>query len=347
MTVPERRTHGRDSRGRVGPSIADVAKLAGVSGQTVSRVANGSENVSVPTRERVLEAMDLLDYAPNTAARALRNGSFKTIGIVAHHLSRSGESMTIDAVVESARTYGYTVSLIDVETPSSQDVTAAAHRLSNQAIDGLVIIRAENATPASLQLPPRLPVVVSDSRFLGHHPAVTIDHAVGARSAVQHLLDLGHRTVTHIAGPAESALATVRRVTWEETLAAAGRQIPEPIQGDWTPQAGYAAGLRIDPARTTAVFSGNDEMAAGLLRGLYERGLRVPQDISVVGFDDLPWVSYLWPPLTTVRQNFPEIGTGLMRLLIAQITDQPLEIGSHLAVPTTLILRESTAAPSA
>jgi len=347
-----------------GPSLADVAALAGVSTQTVSRVSMGLDNVRPATRDRVLAAMSQLGYAPNTAARALRYGSFRTIGVIAHRLARTGESRTVEAVVEAARTQGYTVTLIDVENPSSDVVSAAATRLSHQAIDGLVIIRAETATPGSLALPPRLPVVVSDSRFVGHHPAVGADQSDGARRATQHLLDLGHRTVHHVAGPAGSSPAQLRAEAWRATLGAAGRPVPELVEGDWTAGSGYDAGRRLaaDPA-VTAVFCANDEMAAGVLRALHEAGRVVPGDVSVVGFDDILLAEYLWPPLTTVVQDFDEIGRRLVARLLEQVRAGGAENGGeagpaesdadggtddedlHEVIPVRLEVRQSTAPP--
>jgi DNA-binding LacI/PurR family transcriptional regulator len=327
-------------------SIGDVAKLAGVSPQTVSRVSTGADNVRPATRQRVLDAMAQLGYSPNHAARALRYGSFGTIGVIAHRLARTGESRTVEAVVEAARAHGYTVTLIDVGSPSSHEVTEAVQRLTHQAIDGLVIIRAETATPTTLALPPRLPVVVSDSRFVGHHPAVGADQTTGTRLAVQHLLDLGHPTVHHVAGPAGSGPAALRVEAWRATLAAAGRTTPEPFVGDWTAHSGYEIGQRIahDDA-VTAVFCANDEMAAGLTRALFEAGRRVPEDVSVVGFDDIPLAEYLWPPLTTVRQDFARIGAELVDLLLRQVREGA-ELSDHVVVPAPLVVRASTAPPA-
>lgn len=322
-------------------SIGDVARLAGVAPITVSRVANGSDAVRPATRERVQSAMAMLGYAPNTAARALRNGSFETIGLVAHRFARTGESRTIEGVVEAARAEGYTVALVDVVSPA--DVSEAATRLRHQAVDGLIVIRAEVATPTDLALPPGMPVVVSDSRFVGHHAAVGSDQIGGSRSAVEHLLGLGHPTVHHIAGPADSAPAVQREETWQETLRRAGRPVPPVLRGDWTPQSGYALGAQIaaDPS-VTAVYSANDEMAAGLMRALHERGVRVPEDVSVVGFDDAALTEFLWPPLTTVRQDFRTIGSELVRLLLAQVRDHVDVSREHVVVGTTLQVRAST-----
>jgi len=326
--------------------MADVAALAGVSGQTVSRVANGLTSVLPATREKVLAAMDSLGYSPNTAARALRNGAFETIGVIAHKLSRTGESRTVEAVVEAARSAGHTVTLLDVATPSPRDVAEAASRLSHQAIDGLVIIRAEIESPEGLVLPAKLPVVVSDSQFLGHLPTVGADQEAGTRAAVRHLLDLGHQTVHLLAGPQQSAPATVRRTTWEQTLVEHNREVCTPFQGDWSSESGYLAGVQIvaDP-RVTAVFCANDEMAAGLMLALHERGISIPADVSVVGFDNVPMSRYTWPPLTTINQDFESIGKRLVEVLLDQIATGSTPNDHRDLIPTEIVVRASTAPP--
>jgi len=316
-----------------------------VSAQTVSRVSTGADNVRADTRQRVLDAMEQLGYSPNHAARALRNGSFRTIGVIAHQLARTGESRTVEAVVEATRAAGYTITLVDVEHPEASDVSEAVQRLSHQSIDGLVIIRAEPASPTSLVLPDRLPVAVSDSRFAGHHPTVAADQESGTRQAVQHLLDAGHRTVHHVAGPETSIPATMRVEAWEELLAASCRPSVAPLHGDWSARSGYELGRRLaaDPD-VTAVFAANDEMAVGVMRALHEEGLRVPEDVSVVGFDDLPLSEYLWPPLTTVRQDFPRIGRELVDMVLRQLRGEVLT-DLRVVVGVELVERGSVAPP--
>ncbi|WP_413452840.1 LacI family DNA-binding transcriptional regulator [Georgenia phoenicis] len=342
--VPPRR------RRRTAPSIGDVAAVAGVSAQTVSRVSTGYPGVRPETRDRVLAAMDEVGYVPNSAARALKHGSFRTIGVIAHQLGRTGESFTVDAVLDAARQGGYGVTLVDVRTPTSEDVSAAVAGLADMAIDGLVIIRAESTTPETLTLPPHIPVVVSDSHFAGHHPAVATDQDGGSRQAVEHLLGLGHRTVSHLAGPADSLPAVERETAWRETLRAAGRPVPPPYRGDWSAAAGHDLGAQIaaDVARgdVTAVFCANDLMALGLYRALYEAGLRVPHDVSVIGFDDVPEAAYFWPPLTSVAQDFHLIGERLVHMLVSQI-DGGQRPGERVLLPVELVVRGSTAPPPA
>lgn len=326
--------------------MADVAALAGVSAQTVSRVARDEPTVKPQTAARVRVAMEQLGYTPNRAARALRYGHYGTLGMVAHRLARTGESRTVEAVVDAAQAEGYTVTLVDVASPAPDDVSAAVVRLSHQDIDGLIIVRAETATPDTLALPPHLPVVVSDSRFMGHHPAVGVDQAGGSRAAVGRLLELGHRTVHHLAGPADSIPARQREEAWRALLTERGTTPPAAVRGDWTAASGYDAGTRLaaDP-EVTAVFAANDQMAAGLLHALHEAGRSVPGDVSVVGFDGIELAAQLWPPLTTVEQDFGEIGRRLVNLLLRQIRDGEDLADTHSVVPVRLVERRSTAPP--
>lgn len=338
-------TTGRGRR-KVGPSIEDVAKLAGVSAQTVSRVSTGADVVRPATRERVLKAMQQLGYTPNRAARALRNGSYGAIGLVAHRFGRTGEALTTEAVVRAAEAEDYSVTLLTVRDPIGEGWEPAAHRLPHQAIDGLIIIRAEGATAESLALPRGMPVAVSDSRFSGHYPSVVADQVQGSRDATQHLLDLGHRTVHHIAGPEGSGPARVRTAAWQRCLEEAGIRPPALHRGDWTAESGYLAGreLAADPS-VTAVFCANDEMSFGLLRALHEAGRRVPDDVSVVGFDAIELSGYATPPLTTVRQDFDQIGVELVRLVVGQVRHGFEAVHDRVLIPTDLIIRSSTAPP--
>ncbi len=339
---------GMTGRGRrkVGPSIEDVAKLAGVSAQTVSRVSTGADVVRPATRERVLRAMQQLGYTPNRAARALRNGSYGAIGLVAHRFGRTGEALTTEAVVRAAEAEDYSVTLLTVRDPTAAGWEPAAHRLPHQAIDGLIIIRAEGATPDSLALPRGMPVAVSDSRFTGHYPSVVADQVQGTRDAVEHLLGLGHRTVHHVGGPEGSGPARVRAATWQRSLEEAGIRPPPLRRGDWTSASGYAIGQELARDRSvTAVFCANDDMSFGVLRALHEAGRGVPTDVSVVGFDAIELSGFSTPPLTTVRQDFDQIGVELVRLVVGQVRHGTEAVHDRVLVPTDLVVRASTGPP--
>lgn len=341
----------RGRRGGVGwgdrATARDVAALAQVSSQTVSRVANDSPNVKPETREKVLAAMAKIGYSPNAAARGLRSGRSDMIGVVVHHLARTGEAHIVESVAATARSRGYAVTLVDAPSGSARDLNQAIIRL-RQGVSGLVVLGLETADVDQVRMPARTPVVVADSRVL-EHPSVGFDQAGGAHLAVTHLLGLGHRTVHLLGGPEGSVQAAQREKAWRSTLSAAGREVPEPWHGDWSPASGYAIGRDIaENPEVTAVFAANDEMAAGLLRALHEVGRRIPEDVSVVGFDDL-LAEYLWPPLTSVHQNFAGVGENLVRLLIRRIdgdvdgTGADGDDGEVLnLVPATLVIRAST-----
>lgn len=286
-----------------------------------------------------------LGYTPNHAARALRRGTSESIGVICHDIARTGESRTVQGLVAAARTEGYSVTLVDLASTEPTEYAAAALRLHRQGADGLVIISAEAATPETLSLPPGLPVVVADSRFAGHLPSVATDEVSASRRATDYLLDLGHPTVHHLRGPLTSGPAEQRRSGWESALRARGAAVPAPLVGAWTMASGYRLGPEIVASGASAVFCANDEMAAGLLRGLSEAGRRVPEDVSVVGFDDIPMAAYLTPPLTTIRQDFATTGRILLGLLLRQVrAGERLDPGARL-LPADLVVRASTAPP--
>ncbi|KTS07898.1 LacI family transcriptional regulator [Microbacterium testaceum] len=324
-------------------SMADVAAAAGVSGQTVSRVANGRTNVDPETRQRVLDAMTSLGYRPNSAARALRSGRFRSIGVIMFSLSSYGNTRTLDALASMAAASGYSITLITVQSASQSDVSGAFLRLREHAVDGIVIlIETHRLGENELSIPSGLPVVVVDSSADYPYAVVDNDQAQGARLATEHLLDLGHETVWHVSGPLESFAAERRRAAWRTALEHRGCHVPAVQIGDWTAESGHAIGetLAQDPT-VTAVFAANDQMALGVIRALHEAGRAVPGDVSVVGFDDTPESGNFWPPLTTVRQRFERVGEEAMSALIADIEGTGGEHARTL-VPTSLVVRASS-----
>lgn len=329
-------------RGR-GPSQSDVAKLAGVSGQTVSRVANGAPNVDAATRDRVISSMTALGYRPNQAARALRSGQFGTIGVIMFDLGAYGTTRTLSGITGAAAAAGYSVTLVCVTSPTHDGISAAFHELLGRPVDGIIIDIADHLDDYTVaNIPPGLPVVVLDSRERYDFPVVDSDQVGGSALAVNHLLALGHETVFHVGGPDRSYSAISRRQAWLDSLVAAGRRVPEVISGDWSSQSGYRVGLQLAAVpEMTAVFAANDQMALGLLRAFHETGRRVPDDVSIVGFDNTPDASSYWPPLTTVHQDFDEVGRLSVEQVIAEIRGTGPVPGVTL-VSTHLIQRLST-----
>ncbi|MFC7787368.1 LacI family DNA-binding transcriptional regulator [Microbacterium sp. MAHUQ-60] len=298
-------------------SMAMVAAKAGVSGQTVSRVANGSPRVDPGTRRRVEQVMAELGYRPNRAARALRTGRTHTLGLVAQTLATVGNSRMLQAVAESAASRGYAVTVVTLGADG--DIDAAFDRLREQGVDGAIVVNeatalARDAAAAELRL------VVVDSPPDDRFTVIGTDHAAGARAATQHLLQAGHLLVHHLAGPVDSFAASERERGWREALAAAGLAAPEPVRGDWTSASGHRGTVRLlASGGVAAVFAANDQMALGALRAVAESGRRVPDDVAVVGFDDIADAGEFQPPLTTVRQDFDALGEQAVRSLVSRI----------------------------
>lgn len=324
--------------------MADVARIAGVSAQTVSRVSNGFPGVNEETRQRVLTAMKELGYRPNSAARALKRGEFRTIGVITFTLSTTGNMRTLEAIATSAAQEGYSVTLMPVAVPTQDEVRGAFSRLGELAVDAVIVIMEVHLLDsAPLSLPPHVKIVVADSDAGDRYAVVDTDQAGGTRDAVQHLLGLGHHTVWHLAGPEASYAAQRRTDAWRRALEEAGRVPPPLVRGDWSAESGYRAGLHLaDRSDCTAVFAANDQMALGLLRALHERGRKVPQDVSVIGFDDIPESGSFLPPLTTVHQDFAEVGRRCVESALRQVRQGGEERGTTL-VPTRLVVRDSTA----
>jgi len=327
------------------PVMADVARLAGVSHQTVSRVLNDSPHVKEQTRDRVLSAIRELDYRPNSAARALVTRHSKTLGVVSFDTTLYGPASMLYGIEQAARNAGYFVSIASVRSLEGRSMQEAMDRLLDQAVEGVLVIAPQTSSVGALaQVSSSVPVVAVGSGAQARMPGAAVDNEAGARAATRYLLDLGHRTVHHVAGPANWLDARARQAGWRAVLSEAGARVPEPVTGDWSARAGYEAGLRLqaDPG-VTAVFCANDHMALGLLRALNESGRSIPGDISVIGFDDIPEASYFTPPLTTVRQDFGELGRRGLELLVAQVEDGHRTSG-RLLVATELVVRSSTAA---
>jgi DNA-binding LacI/PurR family transcriptional regulator len=289
-----------------------------------------------------------LGYRPNSAARALKRGEFRTIGVITFNLSTTGNMRTLEAIANSAAQDGYAVTLLPVAVPTQDEVRGAFSRLGELAVDAVIaIMEVHLLDAATISLPPHVQVVVADSDAGDRYAVVDTDQAGGARAAVRHLLDLGHRTVWHLAGPEESFAAQRRADAWSAALTEEDRFTPPLVRGDWSAESGYRAGLRLaDERECTAVFAANDQMALGLLRALHERGLRIPEDVSVIGFDDIPEAGSFLPPLTTVHQDFAEVGRLCVEGVLRRMHLDGTEHGTTL-VPTELVVRGSTAPPPA
>ena len=327
------------------PVMSDVGRLAGVSHQTVSRVINGSPHVRPETRTRVLAAMEELGYRPNSVARALVTGRSRTLGVVSFDTTLYGPASTLFGIEQAAHEAGYFIIVASLKALNRSSVTDAVERLRRQGVDGILVIAPhEEAGDALMHTHADVPLVAVEAGPDEGVPVVAVDQVAGAVSATEHLLSLGHQTVWHVSGPPNFIESRQRLEGWQTTLQKAGATVPEPLVGDWSPAAGYELGRRLSQeTAATAVFVANDQMALGLLRAMHEAGREVPGELSVVGFDDIPEASFFLPPLTTVRQDFNEMGTRSLRLLLKTIETGEWASSGTL-VPPELIIRASTSA---
>ena len=331
------------------PTVADVARLAGVSAMTVSRVINGPDKVADRTRERVEAAMASLDYRPNVMARGLASGRSHSIGVLTVDTTLYGPRAALRGIELAARDRGYTVTIAHLSDPDRTAIEHGASLLRSRSCDGVILLQpliseveAQRSTEASVALPPMVAIHAGDPVS---YPVVSVDQHLGARMATDHLLSLGHRTVWHISGP-DLWYEGVQRVSgWRAALDAAGAEAPPVVHGDWSAASGYAAAREVlSHPDVTAIFVANDSMALGALHAMHELGVRCPEDVSLVGFDDYPEAEFFSPGLTTIRQDFDEIGSLSVALLL-DVMEPGTRAAGHVTLDPSLVIRKSTAPP--
>ena len=342
----------------------DVAQVADVSHQTVSRVLNGHPSVREETRQRVQDAIVQLGYRRNSAARALVTSRTATIGVLTTGSALYGPISTLVALEEAARDAGYFVSVATIRRMDDQTMDRVLEHFMSQRVEGIVVIAPQDSVAAALDaFRAPVPVVMIAARPELRDPSagegrvagVAVDQRLGARLATEHLLGLGHRTVLHLSGPGDWFDAREREIGWEQALRDAGAPVPEVVRCDWSAEKGYEAGLAL-AARVragdgpTAVFAGNDQLALGLLHACAEAGVDVPGRLSVVGFDDVQGSAHFHPPLTTVRQPFHELGRLSLAVMLDAIADglsgAPAPTGPRGQITPVLVVRSSTAPPA-
>ncbi len=336
-----------DVGARRAPVMSDVAARAGVSHQTVSRVLNHPELVHPETQERVRAAIAELGYRRNMSARALATSRTRMIGVVTPATRSFGPTYTTVAIQDAAREAGYAIL-----TAGTVDAAASPHDVLDffldRGVEGVVVVApTEEFAEAARGLAGSLPIIVIATGLRSPAPlhVVAIDHEQGARDATRHLIDLGHRHIAHVAGPSNWFDARARLAGWRAELEAAGLEVPEPIEGGWDATQGYAAAQRLlsGPTMPTAVFTANDLLALGMMRAFHEAGVRMPDDVAIVGYDDISGSDFYEPPLTTVRQPFQEVGHQVMEALLTALDGGSPEPG--LSRPE-LIVRASSGAPA-
>ena len=330
-------------------SIRDVARAAGVSHQTVSRVINQSSKVRPATREAVLAAVSELGFRPNRAARALAGGPIQSVTVLASNTSLYGFAAALEGIEEASREAGFGMGFRVVEARSAAEMRAAVEHAIEPA-GALIVIAFDRAGALALEcVPAEVPTAAMIQAPIGSivplRPSVWIDEFAAAKEATEYLLGFGHATVHHLSIPSWSG-ATRRMEGWRAALDDAGVTAPDPLQSGWTAEWGYDAGRRLaDDPTLTAALCGNDDIALGFMRAMREAGRDVPGDVSIIGFDDIPYARFSSPALTTVCQDFKALGRACFaKLGVSKAADSDAEPELPQA---RLIIRETVGPPPA
>ncbi|GAB3279474.1 LacI family DNA-binding transcriptional regulator [Kineosporia babensis] len=326
-------------------TITDVAARAGVSVPTVSRVLTGAARVSPDKRRLVEAAISELRFRPSAAARVLASRRSQVIAVIAGETSRYGYAETIRGVEEAARAVGYTVMITVVESADQDELDRAMSATLSQPIAGVIVLKFDPPGVAALhRVPADLPVVALSGVREKNIAQAVLDETRAAEELTAFLLGLGHATVHHVRVP-PSRREDGRTTGWRRALRKAGAEVITPYDATWEPRSGRAIGHEIAAdASVSAVFCGNDEIAMGVVRGLNDQGLRVPEDVSVVGFDNHPLAEMWSPALTTVEQDFAGMGRRGFDLLAQLVNGEDGRTFS--SERPRLLVRDSAAAPA-
>ncbi|POT98531.1 lac repressor [Escherichia sp. ESNIH1] len=323
-------------------TLYDVARYAGVSYQTVSRVINQAEHVSARTREKVLFAMRELNYVPNRGAQQLAGKRSRTLGLLTSDLALHAPSQIASAVKNRAAQAGAGTIIAMPEQATQAACLLALQELLAQRVTGLLInlpLEDDQAEELAALAHPT-PTLFLDVSPTAKVNSLVFDAAEGARLGAEHLLTLGHRRIALLGGPPSSVSARARLAGWLATLTHANVTPAASVHGDWSAASGYEQAQRLldSPPLPEAILVANDQMALGVLRACAERGLAVPGQISVVGYDDTADSAWYTPPLTTIRQAFKEAGQRSVDWLLQPPADDAL---SQTLLPVTLVIRSS------
>ena len=334
-------------------TIKHVAKEAGVSTQTVSRVINERPDVAVETRKLVLEVISRMGYHPSELARSLIHRRSLTIGVVTAGLKYTGPNRTLNGITTEAENLGYAILLKELSHFSVEDVQPILKFLLARQVDGILWAGPEVGNNRDWladglnDIP--VPIIFLTMEPRPGVPILSIDNYAGGVLATQHLLDQGRQHIAHLSGPLDWWEARQRKKAWQETLEKAGHKVEErySVEGNWSSASGHVAfqQLKNNYPEMDAIFVANDQMALSVLRLACENRIRVPDDLAVVGFDDIAESPYFWPALTTIKQNQHELGCRAVSELVGSIkqtrNNQVMELQNILLSPE-LIVRQSS-----
>ncbi len=329
--------------------MKDVARLAGVSVQTVSMVVNDKAVVSAATRDRILAAIEELGYRPSATARNLRTGSTRTIGLMVADITNPFFARMADAVEDHAHAAGYNVILYNTHSDPERERTYL-HIAAQRWVDGMLFVTTTDTLHGLRDLREAgIPVVAIDRIPTDYDgPSVILNNTRTGAIVADHLLDLGHERLAHICGPLDLRLSLERLESFRDAIRARRLEPLPHAVGDaaWSCDSGFEAmGELLDrEPRPTAVFASNDRLAIGAMRAAVERGLRIPEDISIVGVDDIELAPFQTPPLTTVRQSLTDVATLATKILL-DLTNGRTPAEPQVVFEPELVVRQSTAAP--
>jgi DNA-binding LacI/PurR family transcriptional regulator len=327
------------------PNITDVARIAGVSYGTVSRVLNNAPDVNAATRERVRQVIKDIGYRRNRAATTLVTSRSTSIGILTDGSPRFGPVGTLMALENTARKKGYSTTVVTVEAPYEDSVQKALDTLDDIGVDGIIVIApivsmASAVWSASVRVP--VEMIAAGATSTPNVFTYFENQELGARLATEHLIELGHTDIAHLAGSMDWFDGRVRKQGWEAALRDAGLLPGLCLEGDWSPKWAYETGLRLveEGNIPQAIVAASDHTALGVIRAFAEKGVRVPEDVSIVGFDDIEGSDYFLPPLTTVRQDFTALADASIEVLLGAIGGREVD---RTPSPPTLVVRMSSA----
>ncbi len=331
---------GAESRDRPA-TVHDVARVAGVSAQTVSRLLKGYAGIRPETRERVEQAIEELRYRPNIAARLLRTRKSTRIGAVVHEMFEYGPASLLRGAASRARESGYSLVIVGVDGEDETAIGQAFETFEAERVAGILAITLTDSVRTVVERRTlEVPILVDPAEAHADGPSINED---GAERVANHLLELGHRRFGVIAGPDFWLPARQRRDQFVQSVTAAGGENLHVWQGDWSPASGSAAAAEFSlDSGITAVFAANDAMAIGFIHGLAQRGISVPGDVSIVGFDDIPESSFITPALTTVRPDYEDQGRAAIEALLVDIEELPRSAPRH---PRGELLARASTAP--
>ncbi len=343
-------------RQKVGrPTIKEVASAAGVSTQTVSRVINERPDVSQGTRKRVQDIINQVGYRPSALARSLISRRSYTLGVVTAGLDYVGPSKTLSGIASAAENAGYSVLLKELSSFDTRDIAPIIQAYVSHHVDGIIWAVPEVGENRKWVNNPlmdiEIPLVYLTMEPQKDLSIVTIDNYLGSRMAVAHLVEQGYRNIGHISGPLDWWEARQRKLGWQDVLAEVGLEAGERhwVKGNWSSESGALGFEKLleQYPELDSIFVGNDQMALGVIQIAQQKRLRIPEDIALVGFDDIPESAYFCPPLTTIHQDQYSLAKMAVEEIIKTIESiwdesEVEEPANNLTLPPTLVVRQSS-----